>query len=152
MKVSFVLNGEKRSVEVKPNEVLLHVLRDKLGVKSPKCGCERGDCGTCTILIDNKSVKSCLVLCAEVEGQQLTTLEGLMQNDLTPLQHAFIDSNTFQCGFCAPGMVVAATELLKEIPDPNIEQIKHALAGNLCRCTGYTPIIEAICKLKKPYK
>lgn len=144
MKISFVLNNERRQLHVEPNEILLYVLRDRMGMKSPKCGCERGECGTCTVFIDGKSVKSCLVLAPEIDGHTVTTLEGLMKDGLTPLQHAFIDGNSFQCGFCAPGMVMAATELITKNTSPNREEIKEALSGNLCRCTGYTPIIDAV--------
>ncbi|MBT3236599.1 MAG: (2Fe-2S)-binding protein [Bdellovibrionales bacterium] len=147
MKVSFTLNSETRWLECQPNQTLLHALREQLGVKSPKCGCERGDCGTCTILLDGKSIKSCLVLACEVEGCEITTLEGLMQSGLTPLQKAFLDQNAFQCGFCAPGMVIAATELLEHNSSPNRGEIEEALAGNLCRCTGYAPIIDAVLDL-----
>lgn len=144
MKIYFILNDEKRQLDVEPNDILLHVLRDKLGLKSPKCGCERGECGTCTVFIDGKTVKSCLVLAVEIDGHSVTTLEGLMKKGITPLQQAFIDKNSFQCGFCAPGMVMATTELIMKIPSPSRQEIKEALSGNLCRCTGYTPIIDAI--------
>ena len=143
--ICFVLNGEKRRLDVAPNEILLEVLRDRLGVKSPKCGCDRGDCGTCTVMLNGKTVRSCLVLAIEVDGQNITTLEGLMKNgELTPLQKSCVKHSAFQCGFCAPGMLLSATELLKNHPVPSKAQIKEALSGNLCRCTGYTPIIEAI--------
>ncbi len=144
MKINFILNDEERQLEVEPNEILLHVLREKAGIKSPKSGCERGECGTCTVLIDGKTVKSCLVLAVEVEGHSVTTLEGLMKDGLTPLQQAFIDKNSFQCGYCAPGIVVAATELIRKNAGPDEEEIKEALSGNLCRCTGYSPIIDAV--------
>jgi aerobic-type carbon monoxide dehydrogenase small subunit (CoxS/CutS family) len=147
MKISFLLNGETRELECEPNQTLLHALREQLGVKSPKCGCERGDCGTCTILLDGKSIKSCLVLACEVEGATVTTLEGLMASGLTPLQQAFLNQNAFQCGFCAPGMIVAATELLGDKKKPSKEEVQEALAGNLCRCTGYAPIIDAVMDL-----
>ena len=140
----FVLNGENRSVEVKPNETLLDVLRDKLGVKSPKCGCDRGDCGACAVLLDGKSVRSCLIFAIEVDGMEVTTVEGLSQDKMTDLQEAFVAFNSFQCGYCAPGVIISATELLDHNPHPELEDIKEALSGNLCRCTGYTPIFEAI--------
>ena len=143
-KISINLNGETRFVHVEPNDVLLDVLRDKLGIKSPKSGCERGDCGACAVLIDGKSVRSCLVLAIEVDGQEITTIEGLSKDGLTPLQESFIEHNAFQCGFCAPGVTISATELLNKNPHPNREEIKEAIAGNLCRCTGYESIIEAI--------
>ena len=142
--IAFTLNGEKRSLEVEPGEVLLEVLRDRLGIKSPKCGCDRGDCGACTVMINDRTVRSCLILAIEVDGQDVTTLEGLMEGELTPLQNAFLDHNSFQCGFCTPGMIMSVTELLDRNSKPCKEEIKEALSGNLCRCTGYTPIIDAI--------
>lgn len=148
-KISINLNGETRFVHVEPNDVLLDVLRDKLGIKSPKSGCERGDCGACAVLIDGKSVRSCLVLAIEVDGQEITTIEGLSKDGLTPLQESFIENNAFQCGFCAPGVTISATELLNKNPHPNREEIQEAIAGNLCRCTGYESIIEAIEKVAK---
>lgn len=148
-KISIKLNGETRYVHVDPNEVLLDVLRDKLGTKSPKSGCERGDCGACAVLLNGKSVRSCLVLAIEVDGQEITTVEGLSQGGLTPLQESFIKHNSFQCGFCAPGITISATELLNNNPHPTRDEIKEAIAGNLCRCTGYTSIIEAIEEVAK---
>lgn len=143
-KISFILNGEKRSVYVEPNDLLLDVIRDKLGDKTPKYGCGRGDCGTCTVLLNGKSVRSCLILAVEVEGQEVTTLEGISKNGLTELQKYFIKHSSFQCGFCAPGMIVALDEFLKKNPKPNEEDVKEAISGNLCRCTGYVPIIRAV--------
>lgn len=142
--ITFTLNGEKRSLEVEPGEVLLEVLRDRLGIKSPKCGCDHGDCGTCTVMINDRTVRSCLILAIEVNGQDVTTLEGLMRDELTPLQKSFLDHNSFQCGFCAPGMIISVTELLEKNPKPGKEEIKEALSGNLCRCTGYAPVIDAV--------
>ncbi|OFZ18840.1 MAG: (2Fe-2S)-binding protein [Bdellovibrionales bacterium GWB1_55_8] len=143
--ISFQLNKEMRTIDVSPNEGLLEMLRDRIGVKSPKCGCDRGDCGTCTVVIDGKTVRSCLVLAIEVDGSELTTLEGVMnQGQINPLQQMFLDKNVFQCGFCAPGMILSATELLEKHPHPTREQVQEGLAGNLCRCTGYTPIIDAV--------
>jgi len=147
--IKFNLNGEAIALEVNPSEILLEVLRDRLGVKSPKCGCDKGDCGTCTVMIDGKTVRSCLVLAIEADNRNVITLEGLMQTGLTPLQKSFIGHNSFQCGFCAPGMVLAATELLAKNQKPNKEEIQEALSGNLCRCTGYSPIIDAITDLTK---
>lgn len=148
-KISINLNGEIRYVHVEPNDVLLDVLRDKLGIKSPKSGCERGDCGACAVLLNGKSVRSCLILAIEVDGQEITTVEGLSKNGLTPLQESFIKHNAFQCGFCAPGVTISATELLSKNPHPNKEEIQEAIAGNLCRCTGYDSIIEAIEEVAK---
>ena len=142
--LSFVLNGEQRTLMVHNSDILLEVLRDKIGVKSPKCGCDTGDCGACTVLLNGKNVRSCLIFAIEVSGQEITTLEGLSKKGLTPLQKAFLEQNAFQCGFCAPGVILAATDLLSSNSNPNEEEIKHAIAGNLCRCTGYTSIIKAI--------
>lgn len=148
-KIQIKLNGELRSLHVQPNDILLDVLRDKLGAKSPKCGCDRGDCGACTIFLNGKSVKSCNILAIEADEQEIVTLEGISENGLTELQNKFIDMNSFQCGFCAPGITIAATELLNHNPNPTLEDVKEALSGNLCRCTGYTPIIDAIMTCKK---
>ena len=148
MKISFKLNGERYALDVEPYEILLEMLRDRLGLKSPKCGCNRGDCGTCTVVLDGKTVRSCLVLAAEIDGAEITTIEGLMINGkLTPLQESFLAKNSFQCGFCAPGMILSATELLRDNPKPSKQEIKEALSGNLCRCTGYSSIIDAITDL-----
>lgn len=142
--ITFTLNGEKRLLDVEPWEVLLDVLRDRLGIKSPKVGCDTGDCGTCTIMINNRTVRSCLILAIEADGQEVTTLEGLMKDGLTPLQKSFLDHNSFQCGFCTPGMIMSATELLNKNPKPDQKEIQEALSGNLCRCTGYASIIDAV--------
>ncbi len=147
--IEFLLNGEKVCIEVAGNEILLEVLRDRIGVKSPKCGCDKGDCGTCTVMLNGKTVRSCLVLAAEVDGMEVTTLEGVMNGEMSPLQKSFLEHNSFQCGFCAPGVILSTTELLNRNPHPNKEQIKEAIAGNLCRCTGYSPIIEAVEDLVK---
>jgi len=147
--IKFNLNAEAIVLEVSPNELLLEVLRDKLGVKSPKCGCDKGDCGTCTVMINGKTIRSCLVLAIEVDGREVVTLEGLMGSGLTPLQKSFIEHNSFQCGFCTPGMILSATELLAKNSKPEKNEIQEALSGNLCRCTGYTPIIDAITDLTK---
>ncbi len=143
-RITLTLNQEARSVEVEPNDLLLDVLRDTLGVKSPKIGCERGDCGACTVLLDGKSVRTCLILAIEADGHEVTTVEGLSRAGLTPLQQSFLEHGSFQCGFCAPGMVLAATELLARNPRPSEAEVAEALAGNLCRCTGYQPIIDAV--------
>jgi len=142
--ISFLLNRQKVSVEASASLTLLELLRDRLGIKSAKCGCDRGDCGTCAVMVDGRTVRSCCMLGVEVDGHEVTTLEGLMADGITPLQQAFIKHNSFQCGFCAPGMVVAVSELLQRNPHPTEEEVKEAMAGNLCRCTGYTPIIDAV--------
>lgn len=142
--ISVTVNGEPWLLTVESNDVLLETLRSKVGVKSPKIGCERGDCGSCTVLLDGHTVRSCLVLSVEVDGHEVVTLEGLHDEGLTELQQFFIDMNSFQCGFCAPGIVLAAAELLDENPKPTRADVQEAIGGNLCRCTGYDPIIDAV--------
>jgi len=142
--ITLSVNGETRSVDVEPNDTLLEGLREQLGVKSPKIGCERGDCGSCTVLLDGRTVRSCLILAIEVEGREIVTVEGLSTDGPTELQQSFIDHNSFQCGFCAPGIVLSATELLARNPSPTEGEVREAIAGNLCRCTGYEPIVEAV--------
>jgi len=144
MDVSVTVNGEPWLLSVEPNDVLLETLRSKVGVKSPKIGCERGDCGSCTVLLDGHTVRSCLVLSVEADGHEVVTIEGLDDEGLTELQQYFVDMNSFQCGFCAPGIVLAAAELLEENPHPTREDVQEAIGGNLCRCTGYDPIIDAV--------
>lgn len=143
-KISFILNGESRSLIVEPYEVLLEVLRDRIGVKSPKCGCDSGDCGACTVHLNGKSVRSCLMLAIEIDGQEILTLEGISRHGLSPLQKALYERNVFQCGYCAPGLIMSATELINHNPHPTEHDIKEAIAGNLCRCTGYIPVVDAI--------
>ena len=143
--IQFKLNGEKVALAVEPSDVLLDVLRGKLGIKSPKVGCDRGDCGTCTILMDGRAVRSCLALAVEADGTEIVTLEGANTRKWTQkLQKKFHEKNAFQCGFCAPGVILSATELLEKNPKPTTHEIKEAIAGNLCRCTGYEPIVQAI--------
>ena len=150
-KISFILNGERRYTVVENSDILLEVLREKLGVKSPKCGCDSGDCGACTILLNGKNVRSCLIFAVEVEGQEIITLEGISKNGMTPLQQELLEQNAFQCGFCAPGLILSATELLSNNPHPTESEIREAIAGNLCRCTGYTTIVKAIQKAGERY-
>jgi carbon-monoxide dehydrogenase small subunit len=143
--IQFKLNGSDVRVEVEPSDVLLDVLRGKLGIKSPKVGCDRGDCGTCTVLMNGRSIRSCLALAVEADGAEIVTLEGADTRKWTGrLQKKFHEKNAFQCGFCAPGVILSATELLEKNPKPSHHDIKEAIAGNLCRCTGYEPIVEAI--------
>ena len=148
-RITVTLNNEVRSLDVEPSDVLLDILRETLGVKSPKIGCERGDCGACTVLLDGKTVRTCLILAIEVDGHEITTLEGLSRSGLTPVQQSLLKHNSFQCGFCAPGMVLSATELLGKNPYPSKDEAKEAISGNLCRCTGYEPIIDAIVAIGK---
>jgi len=130
---------------VRPEQTLLSALRDVLGVTSVKEGCGIGDCGACTVIADGRAVKSCTALAAQFDGKDIVTVDGLAKGDiLHPLQQAFIDNNAVQCGFCIPGIIMAALSFLEVNPDPTREEIKEALSGNICRCTGYYPIIEAI--------
>ncbi|MEW5951518.1 MAG: (2Fe-2S)-binding protein [Elusimicrobia bacterium] len=148
--IEFKLNGEKIKASVKPNRSLLDFLRNEMGIKSPKVGCDRGDCGACTVLMNGKTVRSCLVLAVEADGCEIVTTEGANKNKLTQkLQKKFHEKNAFQCGFCAPGVILSATELLTENPKAGREEIKEAISGNLCRCTGYEPIVDAIEKTAK---
>ena len=142
--LKFNLNGDPVEVAVKSNEKLLDVLRDKLGAVSVKFGCGVAECGACTVLIDGLSVRSCITFAMEVEGKNVVTLEGLQADGPTKIQKAFIKHNAFQCGFCAPGFIMSATELISKNPSPSEEEMRHALAGNLCRCTGYQNIVDAM--------
>jgi carbon-monoxide dehydrogenase small subunit len=150
--ITLSVNGERWEVGVEPNETLLEVLREKIGIKSPKVGCERGDCGSCTVLLDGRTVRSCLVLAVEADGREIVTVEGLSADGPNALQRAFIEKNAFQCGFCAPGIVLVATELLGRNPHPTEDDVREALAGNLCRCTGYEPIIEAVMEVTEKHR
>jgi len=142
--ISITINQEAMTLGVRPGDVLLDVLRTQVGVKSPKIGCERGDCGSCTVLLDGKTVRSCLILTVEVDGHEITTVEGIEHDGLTAVQEMFIEHSSFQCGFCAPGIVLAATELMERTPHPSADQVRRAISGNLCRCTGYEPIVAAV--------
>jgi carbon-monoxide dehydrogenase small subunit len=150
MELEIKVNGEQWALNVAPADVLLDVLREQVGTKSPKIGCERGDCGSCTVLMDGRTVRSCLVLAVEAEGHQIVTVEGISYQGLSELQDLFLRINAFQCGFCAPGIVLSATELLEHNPNPTRHDVQEALAGNLCRCTGYEPIIEAVLGAGQP--
>jgi carbon-monoxide dehydrogenase small subunit len=143
-KISFVLNGDKVEANVEPNMKLLDLLRDVFGYTSPKHGCGKGECGACTVLIDGDSVRSCITLAVEVDGKEVTTLEGLQKDGLTDSQKVFIKHNAFQCGFCAPGFIITTEEMLKKNPSPTEEEIRETMANNLCRCTGYKNILEAV--------
>ncbi len=141
------VNGSQYPVEVKVNKTLLDVLRDDLGLTGTKEGCGTGDCGACSILLDGKPVNSCLVLAIEADGREIVTVEGLAQGEkLHPLQQAFVDEGAVQCGFCTPGMLISAQGLLNENPKPTEREVRQALAGNLCRCTGYVRIVNAVLK------
>jgi carbon-monoxide dehydrogenase small subunit len=139
------VNGQPYRVEVKITHTLLDVLRDKLGITSPKVGCDTGDCGTCSVILNGKLVKSCLVEALTAQGGEVLTVEGLGRpGKLHPLQAAFHEHYAAQCGFCTPGMILAAKALLDENPNPTRAEVKHYLAGNLCRCTGYVKIVDAV--------
>lgn len=145
MLVTMKVNGEQRSADVPPETTLLKMLRENLGLTGAKLGCDVGDCGTCTVIVDGESLNSCLMLAAKAEGADVTTIEGLATSaELHPLQKSFEELGALQCGFCGPGMLISAKNLLDKNPAPTVHEIRDALSGNLCRCTGYTKIIEAI--------
>jgi carbon-monoxide dehydrogenase small subunit len=145
MMVQLKVNGEPRSAEVPAETTLLKLLREHLGLTGAKLGCDVGDCGTCTVIVDGESVNSCLMLAARAAGSDITTIEGLADSQrLHPIQHAFEELGALQCGFCGPGMIMSAKNLLDKNPEPTVPEIRDALSGNLCRCTGYTKIIDAI--------
>jgi carbon-monoxide dehydrogenase small subunit len=139
------VNGERREVEVEPRDLLVYVLRERLGLTGTTVGCDTSSCGACTVLLDGESVKSCTLLGVQADGRELTTIEGLAQNgSLHPVQAAFHEGHGLQCGYCTPGMVMATVSLLAEHPQPSEEEIRLALEGNLCRCTGYQNIVKAV--------
>lgn len=143
--VSFTLNGEPVDVATDDNTTLLDLLRDHIGLTGTKKGCEEGECGACTVIVDDRPVNSCITLARDVAGSNIITIEGLAQDGvLTPIQQQFIDQWAFQCGYCTPGMIMSATALLNRNPHPTEIEIREAIEGNLCRCTGYQKIIEAI--------
>jgi carbon-monoxide dehydrogenase small subunit len=143
--VRIEVNGVSRKAFVEPTLTLIDFLRDHLGLTGTKKSCDSGNCGACTVILDGKAVNSCLILAAEADGHSVTTIEGLQKNEaLHPLQKAFVKYGAIQCGFCSPGMILTAKALLDQNPSPSEDQIREALAGNLCRCTGYSKIIEAI--------
>ena len=145
MKIAMTINGVPREADVWPGESLLFALRERLGLPGSKNACEQGECGSCSILMDGTLVCACLVLAAQADGHEVTTVEGLAQDDeLHPVQQAFVEAGAVQCGFCTPGLVVAATDLLRQNPDPSDDEIREALSGNLCRCTGYAKIFDAV--------
>ena len=145
MKLCFELNCRNIECEAKENQILLDLLRVDLGVTSVKKGCENGECGACTVLLDGKPVTSCMILAPQVEGRKVTTLDGLLDEPLMEkLRQAFLEDGAIQCGYCTPGMLISAYALLKENPKPTADEVKKAIEGNLCRCTGYVNIIKAI--------
>ena len=143
-KLRIKLNGSWREVETRPDRILLDLLREDLGLTGTKKGCERGECGACTVVMNGKAVLACLIPAAKADGAEILTVEGMAQKDrLHPLQQAFWEKGAVQCGYCTPGMLLSAKALLDENPEPGVEEVKEAISGNLCRCTGYTKIIEA---------
>lgn len=144
--ISFILNGSEVSVMVDGHLRLIDVLRKTLGLTGTKEGCGEGECGSCTVIVDGRAVNSCLYPALEIEGKSVITIEGLYspENKLSVIQQAFVDNGAIQCGFCTPGMVISAWSLLDSNPDPSEEEIRNALQGNLCRCTGYVQIVEAV--------
>jgi len=143
--LEIVVNGEQRSLEIEPRTLLVHALRDGLGLTGAHIGCDTSQCGACTVLLDGRAVKSCTVLALQAEGTDVTTIEGLASDGVIhPIQRAFVEHNGLQCGFCTPGMILTAADLLSRDPDPADETIRHALRGNLCRCTGYQSVVESI--------
>jgi len=143
--LELTVNGDGYAVVVEPQTTLLEVLRDQLALTGTKEGCGTGECGACTVLLDGRAVLACLTLACDCEGRDVVTVEGLSEGGgLTPVQQAFLEAGAVQCGFCTPGMILSATALLQENPDPSEHEIRKALEGNLCRCTGYNKIIEAV--------
>ncbi len=145
MTLHTTINGRDCEAEISPNQTLLDLLRNTLGLTGAKRGCEVGECGACTVLLDGVAVNSCLILAPQVEGRHIITVEGLAEGEtLAPLQEAFLDHDAVHCGFCTPGMLLSAKDLLDHTPSPTEQDIRAAISGNLCRCTGYVQIIEAI--------
>lgn len=143
--IRFKINGEDTVISIKPNKTLLEMIREDLKLTGTKEACDHGECGACTVLINGVPVNSCLVLAMEAHGKEILTIEGLKQDDrLDPIQEAFIQNTGMQCGFCTPGMIMSTKALLNRNPKPSDDEIKEAIAGNLCRCTGYTKIFESI--------
>ena len=150
--LNLTVNGEDFEIYIEPSRTLRDVLREELELTGTKSGCSAGRCGACTVLIDGKAVKSCLILAPQAQGHQITTIEGLSKDGLHPLQQAFIDHFAIQCGYCTPGTILSAKALLDENPDATYDEIREGLTGNLCRCTGYVKIMEAIMAAKDRMK
>ena len=145
MKIALTVNGEARDVEIWPGESLLFALRERMGLPGSKNACEQGECGSCSVLLDGKLVCACLVLAAQADGHEIVTVEGVAEDGrLHRVQEAFVQTGAVQCGFCTPGLIVATVDLLQHKPDPNDDEIREALSGNLCRCTGYQKIFDAV--------
>jgi len=144
MHIRFILNGRQVEPDIPPQMLLLDLLRDYFNLTGVKEGCGQGECGACTVIVDGQAVNSCLVLAAQIDGKEVITIEGLSQDGkLDPLQEAFVEEGAIQCGYCTPGMILSAKALLMRNPRPDLNEIKEALSGNLCRCTGYTKIFKA---------
>lgn len=153
MKVAFEVNGKALEVDVEPRLSLADCLRDVLGLTGTHLGCEHGVCGACTVIVDGEAVRSCLTLAVQVAGENIVTVEGLSRDDdLTPLQAAFRKHHALQCGFCTPGMVNTAHALLSEEPNADADRVREVLSGNICRCTGYVPIVEAVLEARAAYR
>lgn len=145
--MTFIINERTYTVQADPSMRLLDLIREVIGLTGTKEGCAEGECGACTVIMDGKAVTSCLVLAGQAEGRRITTIEGVAENgELSRLQKAFVECGAIQCGFCTPGMILSAKALLDENPHPTAEEIRTALSGNLCRCTGYTKILDAVQK------
>ena len=145
VEIEFAINGKKRSLSVKPNDLLINIIRNDLFLTGSKYGCGIGECGACTVLLNGEPVLSCLTLAATVDGKEIITIEGLAkENELHPIQKAFLKNGAVQCGFCTPGMILTATALLRENPNATEDEIRDYMRGNLCRCTGYIQIVKAI--------
>ena len=143
--LALTVNGQRTELDVEPRQLLVYALREQLGLTGTNVGCDTSTCGACTVLLDGESVKSCTVLAVQADGHEVTTIEGLGQNgELHPLQQAFREHHALQCGYCTPGMIMAAVSLLADHPDPSEEEIRSGLEGNLCRCTGYHTNVEAV--------
>jgi carbon-monoxide dehydrogenase small subunit len=144
MTLRLTVNGERHETDAWGGESLLYVLRERLGLPGSKNACEQGECGSCSVLLDGTLVCACLVLAAQADGHEVVTIEGLASDGLSRVQEAFLAAGAVQCGFCTPGLVVAATDLLERVPNPTDDEIREALSGNICRCTGYQKIIDAV--------
>ena len=149
-RVQLKVNGDPHDLEVEPRLLLVHLLREKLGLTGTHVGCDTSNCGACTVHLNGQAVKSCTVLAVQADGAEVTTIEGLGSEDaLHPMQDSFWTNHGLQCGYCTPGMIMAATDLLQRNPDPTEEEVRHALEGNLCRCTGYHNIVKAVLEAAK---
>ena len=143
--VALTVNGERREAEVEPRQLLVYFLRDQLGLKGTNVGCDTSSCGACTVLLGGESVKSCTVLAVQADGDEVVTIEGLARDgELHPVQRAFHERHALQCGYCTPGMIMAAVDLLRDNPNPSEDEVREGLEGNLCRCTGYQNIVDAV--------